>query len=69
MKTSFFLTLGLLLSLSLNGLGLNSQEEELSQSEVIKINEEMNQRFLLRDSFKEKGNSRKYLRVHSPYGR
>lgn len=65
MKASFLLGIGLLLSLSLSGLGLQSSKKDLSETEMKRINEEMERRFELRDSFKEKGNSGKYLRIHS----
>lgn len=65
MRTSIFLTLGLLLCLSLSGLGLYAQESKISTRDFESINEDMNKRFLLRDTFKEKGNSGKYLKLHS----
>jgi hypothetical protein len=64
MKASILLGLGLLLNLSLSGLGLQSSKRDLPQSEIDRINEEMERKFELRDSFKEKGNSGKYLRTH-----
>jgi hypothetical protein len=65
MRTSLFLSMGLLLCLSLSGVGLNANKSQLTDNDLKRINEEMNNRFMLRDTFKEKGNSGKYLKVHS----
>jgi hypothetical protein len=64
MKATILLGLGLILSLSLSGLGLQSSKIDLPQADKDRINEEMQIKFDLRDSFKEKGNSGKYLRTH-----
>lgn len=63
MKVYVFLFFGLLISISAVGGILFTDTTENNRRAPYDIETEMEKRFAIRDTFKEKGNSGKYLKV------
>lgn len=64
MKFFFCLTAGLIISLSALSSNLSSQAKRTTPLSKEEIQKQMDEKFAFRDSFKEKGNTLKYLKPH-----